>query len=98
MLPVPHVCPSRRTPYLAIAHTSTAAVLALFIANVQPAAAQLKLPNLFPFVNEHGIAQTFNAKGDGRIDLSGAFFQELGTNGRSCSSCHLPDQGWTVSA
>lgn len=24
------------------------------------------------------------------------FFQSLGSNGRSCSSCHLPDQGWTV--
>lgn len=26
------------------------------------------------------------------------FFQELGTNGRTCFSCHQPDQAWTVSA
>ena len=26
------------------------------------------------------------------------FFQNLGANGRTCFSCHQPDQGWTVSA
>ena len=25
-----------------------------------------------------------------------AFFQPLGTNGRSCVSCHLPGSGWTL--
>jgi len=24
------------------------------------------------------------------------FFQSLGTNGRSCATCHLPAQGWTI--
>ncbi|HEV7555578.1 MAG TPA: hypothetical protein VGO00_09005, partial [Kofleriaceae bacterium] len=24
------------------------------------------------------------------------FFLSLGTNGRSCGSCHLADQGWTI--
>src|SRR5262245_22817520 len=54
------------------------------------------LPNLYPFVNPDGIAQTLNTNGD--IDLTGPFFQSLGTNGRSCASCHLPDQGWSISA
>jgi cytochrome c peroxidase len=27
-----------------------------------------------------------------------AFFQNLGTNGRTCFSCHQPQTGWTVSA
>ena len=26
------------------------------------------------------------------------FFQNLGTNGRTCFSCHQPQEGWTVSA
>jgi hypothetical protein len=30
------------------------------------------------------------------FDLDNPFFQNLGTNGRSCFSCHQPDQGWTV--
>lgn len=55
------------------------------------------LPNLFPFPNPSGLLETYNA-GGGRIDMSGPFFQSLGTNGRSCSSCHRPAEGWSVSA
>src|SRR5689334_13537216 len=53
------------------------------------------LPNLFPFPNQSGLLETFSNKGS--IDLSGPFFQSLGSNGRSCSSCHLPAQGWSIS-
>jgi cytochrome c peroxidase len=44
--------------------------------------------------NAFGILQTVNV--NGRLDLTSAFFQELGTNGRSCSSCHRPAEGWTI--
>lgn len=55
------------------------------------------LPNSFPLPNESGFVETYNInKTD--IKLTGAFFQSLGTNGRSCSSCHLPTEGWSVSA
>jgi cytochrome c peroxidase len=54
------------------------------------------LPNLFPFPNAAGILATYNA-GGGPIDLTGPFFQSLGTNGRSCGSCHRPAQGWSIS-
>jgi hypothetical protein len=57
-----------------------------------------KLPNLFPFPNGSGIGQTFNANPQGEIDLTGPFFQSLGTNGRTCGSCHKPDQAWSISA
>ena len=30
------------------------------------------------------------------IDLGNPFFQELGTNGRRCVSCHLPTAGWSI--
>ena len=56
-----------------------------------------KLPNLFPFPNRSGIAETYNMNG-GPIDMSGPFFQSLGSNGRSCSSCHRSSQGWSISA
>ncbi|HWF07410.1 MAG TPA: hypothetical protein VG297_03045 [Bryobacteraceae bacterium] len=56
------------------------------------------MPDLFPFPNAHGISETHNTNGNGQIDFGNAFFQSLGTNGRSCSSCHLPDQGWTIAA
>jgi cytochrome c peroxidase len=55
------------------------------------------LPNLYPFPNASGVLETYNA-GGGAIDLSGPFFQSLGTNGRSCGSCHKPAQGWGISA
>src|SRR5258706_8970413 len=54
------------------------------------------LPNLMTFQNGSGGAQTFTSAG--RVELNGAFFQNLGTNGRTCGSCHQPGDGWTVSA
>ena len=47
------------------------------------------LPNLFAFPNAAGTLATYNA-GRGPIDLASPFFQSLGTNGRSCGSCHRP--------
>jgi len=53
-----------------------------------------KLANLLPFPNSSGFASTFSTTGS--VDLTGPFFQSLGTNGRSCGSCHQPSEGWTV--
>src|SRR5262245_32541120 len=73
------------------------AVAFVIASTVKPILAERPfLPNLFPFKNGSGIHKTFNVGGD--IDLTGPFFQSLGTNGRACSSCHQPDQGWTISA
>ncbi len=55
------------------------------------------LPNLFPLPNGSGLLETYNVN-NAPISLKGAFFQVLGTNGRSCASCHLPTEGWGVSA
>jgi hypothetical protein len=55
------------------------------------------LPNLFPFPNAAGLLETYNA-GNKPIELTGPFFQSLGTNGRSCGSCHRPAQAWSISA
>jgi cytochrome c peroxidase len=51
-------------------------------------------PNLLAFDNEAGQARTFNVKG--AIDLDNPFFQDLGTNGRRCVSCHQPENAWTI--
>ena len=34
----------------------------------------------------------------GHIDKGNPFFQSLGSNGRSCSTCHRQAEGWTISA
>ncbi len=49
---------------------------------------------LEPFVNPTGAARTFSTAG--RIDTSNPFFEELGTNGRTCFTCHRAESGWTV--
>src|SRR5579862_4448071 len=46
--------------------------------------------------NPFGVARTVSS--NGAIDFTGPFFQSLGTNGRTCNSCHLEDQGWGISA
>lgn len=54
------------------------------------------LENNVPFPNPTGASATFSTQGS--IDLTGGFFQSFGTNGRRCVTCHLPSDGWTVSA
>ena len=55
------------------------------------------LPNLFPLPNPSGFVETYNIN-NAAIDLTGPFFRSLGTNGRSCSSCHRLAEAWSVSA
>src|SRR5437879_1503209 len=52
------------------------------------------LPNLLAFPNPTGVAATYSTTG--KVALDGPFFQSLGSNGRSCGSCHQPGDGWTV--
>jgi len=52
------------------------------------------LHNNVPMRNPSGFATTVSTKGS--IDLGNEFFQDLGTNGRRCVSCHLPTAGWTI--
>jgi hypothetical protein len=51
-------------------------------------------PNMFGFADPTGLFRTFNM--NGAIDFDNEFFQSLGTNGRSCGSCHQPADGWTI--
>jgi cytochrome c peroxidase len=51
-------------------------------------------PNLFGFADPTGVVRTYSVNGS--IDFTNPFFQSLGTNGRSCGSCHQPADGWTI--
>src|SRR4051794_1314013 len=71
-----------------------AALLGLAVLKAHPAyAARPDLEQLL-FPNGSGVAQTLHSSG--RIDIDNAFFQPLGTNGRSCDTCHQASEGWTV--
>jgi cytochrome c553 len=52
------------------------------------------LPNNFPHVNASGISSTFSTRGF--VDLTGEFFQPQGSNGRSCGTCHTPQDAWSI--
>src|SRR5215510_2120220 len=52
------------------------------------------LPNNVPVFDHAGVTTTVSAKGS--IDLNNEFFQDLGTNGRRCVSCHVPTAGWSI--
>src|SRR5690349_16822994 len=51
-------------------------------------------PNPIYTADPSGVLGTYRTTGG--VDLSNYFFQSLGTNGRSCSSCHVAEDGWTV--
>jgi len=48
-------------------------------------------------VDPSGAVATFQPNG-ATFTFNNAFFQNLGTNGRTCFSCHQPQSGWTISA
>jgi len=48
------------------------------------------------FPNEFGLSLTMNASGGPLEDPGNPFFQSLGTNGRSCSTCHVPEAGMAM--
>jgi hypothetical protein len=54
------------------------------------------IPNHTGFPNDSGVSNVYSTTGG--IDLTNPFFQSLGTNGRSCGSCHQAGDGMTVSA
>ncbi len=60
------------------------------------AVAAATIPNLFPFLDSTGAMSTFTPAG--KFVESGAFFQSLGTNGRTCASCHVVGNAMGLSA
>lgn len=76
----------------------TAAILAAIVGASGEAMPFLRfVSNGVFFPNPNGASQTYSANGGG-IDLTGPFFQSLGTNGRSCATCHQLSDGMSVSA
>jgi hypothetical protein len=47
------------------------------------------------FADPTGVIETVNANGP--TNNSGSFFQSLGSNGRSCSTCHVASQAMSIS-
>lgn len=56
--------------------------------------ANSRAPGIAAFIDGSGLVETRNATGG--IDIAGPFFQSLGSNNRTCATCHQPGDGWTV--
>ena len=56
--------------------------------------ADTHLRNQSPFSDPTGTIQTFSKTGE--AEVNNAFFQSLGTNGRSCVTCHQASDAWSV--
>src|SRR5215213_10169313 len=53
-----------------------------------------QIPNNRPAPNPNGAAATFSTEGS--VNLTGEYFQAQGTNGRSCATCHIPEEAWGI--
>ena len=62
--------------------------------SVSAAGGDIKNPSGIIGVNAFGKDLTISTTGS--IDFSNPFFSSLGTNGRSCATCHVPTEGWTI--
>jgi hypothetical protein len=51
-------------------------------------------PQIHAARDDSGVAVTIST--NGFIDRRNPFFRELGMNGRSCVTCHQPQEGWTI--
>src|SRR6516162_9207318 len=55
------------------------------------------IPELEIDLDSGGAIATFQPKGS-TVTAENGFFQNLGTNGRTCFTCHQPQDGWSLSA
>jgi len=77
--------------------THTAVLLALTATTLTIAAAAAdNAPGMQFALDPTGIVGVVNINGP--TDTTGPFFQSLGTNGRSCSSCHIASEAMGLSA
>ena len=61
---------------------------------VSGAVGQDTIPNNHLERNPGGKAATFSTQG--HVNLTGEYFQAQGTNGRSCASCHISQEAWSI--
>ena len=71
-----------------------AALGAFLLAPVASTTADQIQPNQLTFANRQGVVRTLSTAGS--IDTTSPFFTDLGTNGRTCATCHRPAQAWTI--
>jgi cytochrome c peroxidase len=89
---------SAQTPAFAPAAIAAAQKVRVFQdSGISSQLAPTVIPTFESDQDPSGLIATFQPGGPTFPPLN-AFFQNLGTNGRTCFTCHQPQTGWTVSA
>ncbi len=70
---------------------------AMLLVVASAAAAQQAPSHADPLVTRDPFGWLQTHAPDGGIDHGNPFFRSLGSNGRSCNSCHRQSTGWTIS-
>lgn len=91
----------RRKPIRPASPLARSAIFALACVTAICGAARADLPDAAPqdlqlFFDRTGIIGTLNVNGP--VNEQGAFFQSLGTNGRTCATCHVASQAMGLGA
>jgi hypothetical protein len=85
----------RSWPWLSGALCATAAAaVGLVLGSGSTTRASDRPSNQFAVPNANGVNVTLTTAGS--FDLANPFLQDIGTNGRSCVTCHQPTDAWTV--
>src|SRR5437762_5003848 len=69
-------------------------LLVITLASTLTIFAGSNLPNPLITSDASGLLSTYSPRG--AINLSNPFFQILGSNGRTCATCHQPGDAWSV--
>lgn len=73
------------------------ALIAILLGVTTIASAAVILPNLFPLPDLTGFISTYNISGPIDQSAKNPFFQSLGTNGRTCGTCHVARDAFGLS-
>jgi len=73
-------------------------LLGLGILALAGAASGTIIPNLLAFLDPTGAVATYNTAGPIVENSKNPFFESLGTNGRTCGTCHLTSDGFGISS
>jgi cytochrome c peroxidase len=89
--------PAPRPARVSTAAICAAALAAILVATARagaPAPGRSVQPTVRIFPDATGAIETLDV--NGRFNRNGAFFQSLGTNGRTCETCHAADQAMSL--
>ena len=90
-----------RAPFMLVALLAVATVPACERDNpnpLSPGGVGLQADKILQLVDDDPSGRIATISTNGSIDRGNPFFQSLGTNGRSCASCHLQASGFGLSA